>query len=273
MATHRRAKPDRGPLASVVLVVSLLAAPAGAAELHVAADGSGLYATIDAAIDASEAGDEIVLGDGIFQGESNRDLEMPDHAITLRSESGDPSLTVVHCGGSSGDTHFSLHPFPAADHALILDGTSVTGSHGQNGLATGLAPLSIRRCWFYGNTSLDEGIIVGGGNVSIEESLIVGNVASAGAVVVSAPSSVAVTASTIAHNDGFELVLAVPSRPQPLGRHARCPRPRVRRDPGARGELVGPQIPAQRGAVAGPDPRGASPDRNPAPLAGFRPRW
>ena len=49
------------------------------------ADGSGDFPTIQAAIDASEAGDEIVLEPGTYTGYGNRNLNYRGKPITIRS--------------------------------------------------------------------------------------------------------------------------------------------------------------------------------------------
>ncbi|MFG0285728.1 MAG: GC-type dockerin domain-anchored protein [Phycisphaerales bacterium JB039] len=53
------------------------------------------YPTIQSALGASRAGDEIVLADGVYSGPGNVDLAMPAHAITLRSASDDPAACVI----------------------------------------------------------------------------------------------------------------------------------------------------------------------------------
>lgn len=66
--------------------------------LEVRPDGSGDAPTIQAAIDAIPAGGEIVLGDGVYAGEGNRDLDLAGKAILIRSESGDPASCVIDAG-------------------------------------------------------------------------------------------------------------------------------------------------------------------------------
>lgn len=69
------------------------------------ADGrSGQYATIQAAINASTDGDEVVLRPGTYTGWGNRDLDFWGKAITVRSERpDDPGVvvaTVIDCQGT-----------------------------------------------------------------------------------------------------------------------------------------------------------------------------
>ena len=57
---------------------------------HVEADGSGDFPTIQDAINVAVDGDSIVLGDGVFLGEGNRNIDFLGKAITVCSESRDP---------------------------------------------------------------------------------------------------------------------------------------------------------------------------------------
>ncbi|MHC4942152.1 MAG: hypothetical protein ACYTG7_03955 [Planctomycetota bacterium] len=82
-------------------VIFLLAAalPAAAAVYLVKPDGTGDYPTIQAAIDAASAGDEILLADGVFKGVGNRDLDFKGKAITVRSQSGFPGDVTIDAEG------------------------------------------------------------------------------------------------------------------------------------------------------------------------------
>ncbi len=71
---------------------------AHAAERHVPSQ----YATIQAAIDASSDGDEVIIAPGTYQGDGNRDLIYGGLAITVRSaDPNDPNVvaaTAIDCG-------------------------------------------------------------------------------------------------------------------------------------------------------------------------------
>jgi hypothetical protein len=66
----------------------------------VLADGSGEYATIREAMDAAFDGYTVLLEDGIFIGEYNREISFHGRAITLASKHGDPTTCVIDCGGA-----------------------------------------------------------------------------------------------------------------------------------------------------------------------------
>jgi hypothetical protein len=57
--------------------------------LEVRSDGSGLYDTIQSAIDAAQDGDIVIVGEGVYLGEGNRNLNFYGKSITVRSEEPD----------------------------------------------------------------------------------------------------------------------------------------------------------------------------------------
>jgi hypothetical protein len=72
-------------------------------------DGSGDAATIAAAIDsAATNGDVIVLADGIYTGEGNRDLSNGEKWFLIKSQSGDPTTCIIDLQGSADDPHWGI---------------------------------------------------------------------------------------------------------------------------------------------------------------------
>ncbi len=88
-------------------------------------DGTGDFATIQDAIDASVPGGTIELADGMFAGDGNRDLDYKGKAITIHSQSGDPELCYINCEGYADDPHFGFvfHTSEATDS--VLDGVGI----------------------------------------------------------------------------------------------------------------------------------------------------
>ncbi|MCU0610380.1 MAG: hypothetical protein MUE60_01150 [Candidatus Eisenbacteria bacterium] len=96
------------PWASVLAMAPL----AYSATFWVEPDGSGDYPTIQAAINAASPSDEIVLGDGVFTGDGNRNIDFVGKAVTVRSQSGDPATCVIDVQGNFdyiSDQGFSFH--------------------------------------------------------------------------------------------------------------------------------------------------------------------
>ena len=82
---------------SAVILSIFLVSSASAATYVVQPDGTGDFPTIQAAINAVVDTDIIELADGTFTGDGNRDLDYLGKAITIRSQSGDPSVCVIDC--------------------------------------------------------------------------------------------------------------------------------------------------------------------------------
>jgi hypothetical protein len=99
-------------------------APASATIHTVRADGSGQFATIQAAIDSPlvVAGDVIELEDGEYMGEGNRGVSFRGKAITVRSQSGSPEACIIDC--MSLDSGFHFEDGEGADS--VLDGVTIT---------------------------------------------------------------------------------------------------------------------------------------------------
>lgn len=88
-------------------------------------DGTGDFVTIQAAIDAAIPGDTIVLGDGMFIGDGNRDLDFKGKAITVRSASGNPDLCTINCEGYYNDAHFGFVFHSGEGPDSVLEGVSI----------------------------------------------------------------------------------------------------------------------------------------------------
>ncbi|MBC8368081.1 right-handed parallel beta-helix repeat-containing protein, partial [bacterium] len=99
----RRAVPYKMQL--LVLVLLQLQATALGATLHVFPDGTGLFPTIQSAIDAATVGDTIQLAQGTYTGEGNRRLDFGGKDLTLRGSS-DPAETVIDCQLQDIGMHF-----------------------------------------------------------------------------------------------------------------------------------------------------------------------
>lgn len=107
---RRRADARRGwiPVPSLLAAIACtaLGVDAVAATLRVSPDGSGEYPTLAAAIEAAAVtGDEIVLAQGTFSGEGNRDLDLLGKSVAIRSETGNPYGCIIDCGGSGSEPH------------------------------------------------------------------------------------------------------------------------------------------------------------------------
>src|SRR5262249_33683327 len=87
----RSMKPTLLLLLTLVLSWRAAAPPARADDRRVPAQ----YATIQAAIDAANDRDQIILADRVYTGPGNFGLAVPSKSLPLRSESGDPATCIL----------------------------------------------------------------------------------------------------------------------------------------------------------------------------------
>ena len=102
----------------------------------VRSDGSGDFPTIQEAINASLDDDTIELAEGEFNGDGNRDLEFLGKAITLQSESNDPTTCTIDCEGSDNDQHRGVFFRAGEGRSTILRGIRVFD--GYKGIGGGI---------------------------------------------------------------------------------------------------------------------------------------
>lgn len=133
------------------------------ATLHVNAQGTGDYPTIQAAIDAADTGDAVVLADGTYTGSGNRDLDYLGKGIVVRSASGDPAACVIDCQGGAGQEHRGVTFATGESAESVLAGVTITRGYvsyagGAVWCSNGAAPR-IEDCIFRDCEALE----VGGG--------------------------------------------------------------------------------------------------------------
>jgi parallel beta-helix repeat protein/predicted outer membrane repeat protein len=181
---------------------------------HVQPDGLGAYPTIQAAIDDVLAGDIVELADGTYTGTGNRDLNFHGKAITLRSQSGDPSRSIIDCEGGGGVDHRGLIFTSGEGAGAIVEGITI-----KNGAATGLnrggailcsnlSTPTIRNCVIQGCSSASGGgaIYCVGASPAISGCVFAGNTTSGsgGAFYLCGGANPSITNCTLYGNGALE---------------------------------------------------------------------
>jgi len=146
-------------------VLGVVCVSAGAETLYVRPDGTGDYPTIQAAVDAATDGDVIVLADGVFRGDGNRNIRVDYKNVTITSESGDPTRTVIDCeDAASGHCAWMIRWNPVQ---VVIEGMSMIHGDGGTSWSGGAASVSeswrvvFRNCIFAGNRAYYGGAIAG----------------------------------------------------------------------------------------------------------------
>ena len=152
----------------------------------------GEYATIQAAIDASVPGDEILVADGTYSGTGNKNLDYHGKPITVRSASGNPAVCIIDCQGNGRGFYFHSRETAAAvvDGFTIRNGHVTDSSAGQvcgGGVYCTSSSPTLTNCAIIANTASSPHSLVYGGGVyccfssaTLTDCTISGNDASSG---------------------------------------------------------------------------------------------
>jgi TolB protein len=115
------------------------------------------YPTIQAAIDAAYDGDLVLVADGTYTGEGNKDLDLLGKAITVKSENG-PENCIIDCEGSGRGFVFYHHEVEES----VVSGFTITNGYTSAGggiYCENNSSPTIANCIISGNNAL----VFGGG--------------------------------------------------------------------------------------------------------------
>jgi hypothetical protein len=90
------------------------------------------FDAIQEGIDAAVSGDTVLVLDGTYTGEGNKDLDFGGKSITVHSENG-PENCIIDCQGSWEDPHRGFHFHSGETGEGVLEGLTVTAGHAYLG--------------------------------------------------------------------------------------------------------------------------------------------
>lgn len=165
---------------SAIFCLLLLAAASCDARLIIV--GSAAYANfnnIQAAIDDSNDGDEIIVTDGTYTGPGNRDIDYGGRAITIYSQSG-PDFCIIDCNGTEAEPHRGFYFHNGEDANSVLQGITIKNGYSSSaagGIACVDSSPTIIDCRIIDCTAVSAGggIYCGGGAPTVLQTQISGN--------------------------------------------------------------------------------------------------
>ncbi|KPJ53282.1 hypothetical protein AMJ39_05290 [candidate division TA06 bacterium DG_24] len=116
-----------------ILMCGALVAAAGTSATATVLHVPGEYPTIQAGIDAAVGGDTVLVADGIYTGEGNRDLDFGGVNMVVMSENG-PEVTIIDCEADSLDPHRGFYFHSGEDSTSAVKGFSIRNGCGADGL-------------------------------------------------------------------------------------------------------------------------------------------
>ncbi len=113
--------------------------------------------TIQGGIDAARDRDTVLVGDGVYRGPGNRDIDFHGKSIVLRSTAG-AARTIIDCEGEPGEWHSGFH-FTKGEDGAVVQGFTIRGGYSNHGGAIYCLSTSpaIRGCVLAGNRATVSG--------------------------------------------------------------------------------------------------------------------
>ncbi|MEW5922463.1 MAG: dockerin type I domain-containing protein [Candidatus Zixiibacteriota bacterium] len=129
------------------------------------------YANIQSAIDASFDGDTVLVHDGTYLGNGNRDIAFGGRLIVLMSENG-PDVTKLAVQGTESDRHRAFSFTSGEDSTAVVKGFRIEGGTYNIGGAVLVENSSpkFENCAFYNNNNIPVEDIAYGGAIALSYS-------------------------------------------------------------------------------------------------------
>ena len=134
--------------------------------------------TIQAGIDAAVDGDTVLVADGVYMGDGNRDIDFEGKAIVVISANG-PVFTIINSEGSALDNHRGFYFHNNEDTNSVVSGFTITNGYsnflpGGAGILCELASPKIEDCLFKNNLSfIGSGICLRESNAIVRKSTFI----------------------------------------------------------------------------------------------------
>jgi hypothetical protein len=87
------------------------------------------YRTIQKGIDSAVDGDTVLVADGTYTGDGNRDLDFNGKAITVTSENG-AEATIIDCQGKEEEPHRGFYFHSGETLSSVMDGFTIKNGYG-----------------------------------------------------------------------------------------------------------------------------------------------
>ncbi len=175
---------------AICILVILAAIPCRARTITVDDDSPADFNNIQAAINDANDGDTVLVADGTYTGDGNRDIDFHGRAITVKSQNG-PEHCIIDCNGTETEPHrgFYFHSEEDANSAII--GFTITKGYASSECL----PYPPFTCSWPGG-----GIRCDGSSPTISDCIIMGNRAQSGGGIDCENGDPAVTRCTITGN-------------------------------------------------------------------------
>ena len=189
-------------------------------------DGTGDFATIQAAIDAASDGDVITLEAGTYTGDGNRDVTFRGKAITVKGATGDPNDCIINCQGTSSNRHLGFKFIDGELANSVLKNVTITNGSGikeytswpsywiiGGGIYCNVGSPTIDNCIIRNNSVgfNGGGIYSKNGNLTISNCIFIDNTAHVGGGICSSDGNLIISNCTFTSNHAIGGGIAIGS--------------------------------------------------------------
>src|SRR3990172_11032728 len=84
----------------------------------------GDFSTIQDGIIAAEDGDTVLVNNGTYTGDGNRDIDFLGKAIVVKSKNG-PEVTIIDCAAAEGNLHRGFYFHNDENNCSVLQGFTI----------------------------------------------------------------------------------------------------------------------------------------------------
>jgi len=146
------------------------------------------FNTIQWAIEDSNDGDTVLVADGTYTGDGNRDIDFKGKGITVRSENG-PENCIIDCNGTESEPHRGFYFHSGEGPDSILEGLSIKEGVDEfygGAIACNNSGPTITTCVLTDNFTLEAGGAIAcrnNSNPTISHSTVEGNSAPYGGAI------------------------------------------------------------------------------------------
>ncbi|MBD3336483.1 MAG: S8 family serine peptidase [Candidatus Eisenbacteria bacterium] len=128
--TYRVSVSHKGTLSSPQAYSLILSRPAASEPMAFSVPGD--FTTIQSALDIAAEGDSVIVADGVYTGDGNRDLDFRGANIVLRSVNGS-AATILDCEGSQADPHRGIHLHNEEGPSAVVQGFTIRNGYALDG--------------------------------------------------------------------------------------------------------------------------------------------